>query len=181
VITPRAFFRDLFAIIEEAHAIRTGLHAILAADAVVVIDQDHTIVGSVGGTGRTHLHAGRMRAVVAELGHEECLFDLCVLVDVGESIFPFRTRGFDVHRIVVAIDARFIFTFQIDIPLHPGAEMMRILGDVVFRLARLDATQAADALCGIDAERPAMLGPVVTGYRGGRRCRLHGRGFGLGQ
>ncbi len=67
----------------------------------------------------------------------------------------------------MAVDARLVFAFQIDVPLYPCAEMMRVFGDIVLPLARLDATQATDAFGRIDPECPAMLGPVVTGYGGG--------------
>ena len=56
-----------------------------------------------------------------------------------------------------------VFAFQIDIALDPGAEVMRVERNIVFYLAGLDTAQAADALPGIDAERPLVLGPVVAG------------------
>ncbi len=54
-----------------------------------------------------------------------------------------------------------LLALEIDVALHPGAEMVRVARNVVFALAGLDAAQAADAFRGIDAERPAVLGPVV--------------------
>src|SRR6266508_3498135 len=62
---------------------------------------------------------------------------------------------------MVAIDAWRIFILQIDVAFDPGAEVMGVTWDIVFPLARLDAAQAADAFCGIDAERPTVLGPVI--------------------
>ena len=48
-----------------------------------------------------------------------------------------------------------LLAFQVDVALDPGAEVVRIARHVVLALARLDAAQAADALGGIDAERPS--------------------------
>src|SRR3990172_4130251 len=77
---------------------------------------------------------------------------------------------------MVAVDARLVFALQIDVALDPGAKVMRVASNIIFPLACLDATQAADALGGIDAEAPAVLGPVVV--RGGKRtAALAGLGF----
>ncbi len=57
----------------------------------------------------------------------------------------------------MAVDARSVLAFQIDVALDPGAEVVRVPGDIVLTLARLDATQAADALRGIDPESPRCL------------------------
>ena len=46
---------------------------------------------------------------------------------------------------------------------------MCIQRNIIFLLARLDAAQAADALGGIDAECPLMLGPVISRYCRDRR------------
>ena len=62
----------------------------------------------------------------------------------------------------MAVDARSVLTFQIDVALHPGAEVVRVPGDIVLTLARLDATQAADAFVRIDAEGPLVPGPVIV-------------------
>jgi hypothetical protein len=56
---------------------------------------------------------------------------------------------------------------------------MRVFGDIVFPLARLDATQATDAFGRIDAECPAMLCPVITGHGGDRRRAPAGCSIGV--
>src|SRR5208282_1951387 len=143
-------------------AVWTSLDAVLATDAIGMVDHDHAVLGLVRGAGWAHLHASRMGAVVTQLGHEECFLHLRVLVAIGETIFPFRAGGRDVHRIGLAVDVRRVLAFQIDVTLDPGAEVMGVAGNLVFRLARLDAAQAADAFCGIDAESPTVLGPVIA-------------------
>src|SRR5450759_1617965 len=114
------------AIAENARAERAGLHAILAADAVSMIDDDDAIGGLVGRAGRTYLHAGRIRAVIAQLRHKEGFFDIGVLVPVGETIFARVGRRRDIHRVGLAIDSRFVLALQGDVALDPGAEVMRV-------------------------------------------------------
>ena len=65
VIAPGALVGYALFFVEKTRAIRTGLHAVLAADAISVIDDDHTIRGFVGCTGRAHLNASRICAVIA--------------------------------------------------------------------------------------------------------------------
>src|SRR6516164_282573 len=88
VITPSALVAHISTLIEEARAIRTGLHAILTTDAVGVIDYDHAVVGLVSCAGRAHLHAGRMRAVIAKLRQKKSFFDIRIFITVGKTIFP---------------------------------------------------------------------------------------------
>src|SRR5450759_457862 len=180
VVTPGALVGDVLFLIEEARAVRASLHAILAADAVSMIDDDDAILGFVGRAGRTYLHAGRIRAVIAQLRHKEGLLDIGVLVPVGETIFALLGRRRDIHRVMLAVDSRFVLALQGDVALDPGAEVIRVQRNVVFLLAGLDATQAADACFGIDVEPPLMPCPIVSWYRrlggrcccrGGRRCR----------
>src|ERR1700690_685055 len=54
---------------------------------------------------------------------------------------------------------------------------MRVSGDIVFFLARLDAAQAADAFRGIDTERPTVLAPVISRNNGIGRCLRSRRGL----
>src|SRR5664280_3803104 len=157
VVTPGALVGDVLFLIEEARAVRAGLHAILAADAISMIDDDDAILGFVGRAGRTYLHAGRIRAVIAQLRHKEGLFDIGVLVPVGKTIFALLGRRRDIHRVGLAVDLRFVLALQGDVALDPGAEVMWVQRNVVFFLAGLEATQAADAFFSIDAEPPLML------------------------
>jgi len=122
-----------------------------------MIDDDDAIGGLVGRAGRTYLHAGRIRAVIAQLRHKEGFFDIGVLVPVGETIFARVGRRRDIHRVGLAIDSRFVLALQGDVALDPGAEVMRVQQNVVFFLAGLDAAQTADAFFSIDAEPPLML------------------------
>src|SRR5664279_3122708 len=86
VVTPRALVGDALFLVEIACAIRASLHTILTTDAIGVVDDDDPILGLIGRTGRTYLNASRMGAVVAQLGHEECLFHSRLPVAIGEAI-----------------------------------------------------------------------------------------------
>src|ERR1019366_6140753 len=142
VVTPRALVGDARLLVEIACAIRTSLHTILTANAIGVVDDDNPILGLICRTGWTYLNASRMGAVVAQLGHEERLFHLRVPIAIGEASGLFALQG--------------------HVSLDPRAEVMRVQGNIIFLLACLDAAQAADAFGGIDAERPSMLGPVIS-------------------
>src|SRR3989344_4202542 len=163
VVTPGAFVRPPVHRVEQPHAVRAGLDAVLAADAVVVVDEHHAVRSTEGGAHRADLDARRVLTLVAELRHEERLLDLRVLIAVIEPILFFRTRRGDVSRILLAVDARFLLALEIDIPIHPGAEVVCVPRHAVFGLARLDATQTTDTAGRIHAEAPTVLGPVVAG------------------
>src|ERR1019366_7517212 len=180
VVTPRALVCDARLLVEIACAIRASLHTILTANAIGVVDDDNPILGLICRTGWTYLNASRMGAVVAQLGHEERLFHLRVPIAIGEAIFAFRAGGRNVHRIGLTVDASGLFALQGHVSLDPRAEVMRVQGNIIFLLACLDAAQAADAFGGIDAERPSMLGPVISwdcrvGRHFGCRCLRSGR------
>ncbi len=90
----------------------------------------------------------------------------------------FGAGGGDVDRILLTVDVGVLVALEIDVALDPGAELVGVARNVVFDLARLDTTQAADAFCGIDTERPAMLSPVIArnGRWSGFCCSLGGCG-----
>src|SRR5665647_3414536 len=69
VITPRALVRDVPALVEETRAVRAGLHAVLATDAIGMVDDDDAVFGLVGRAGWAYLHAGRMGTVVAPVSY----------------------------------------------------------------------------------------------------------------
>src|SRR3989344_7359287 len=163
VVTPGAFVRHPVRMVVLPHAVRAGLDAVLAADTVVVIDEHHAVRSTEGGGHRADLYARRVLTLVAELRHEERLLDLRVLIAVIEPIFFFRTRRGDVSRILLAVYPRFPLALEIDIPIHPGAEVVCVPRHAVFGLARLDATQTTDTAGRIHAEAPTVLGPVVAG------------------
>ena len=111
------------------------------------------------------------------LGTKKALSTLASLIAVGEPIFSLGAGRRDVHRVGLAVDARLVLAVQFDIALDPGAEMVRVAGDVVFSLAGFDAAQAADAFGGIDAKGPLVLVPIVAGDRRGRRRARRGLRF----
>ena len=80
-------------IVEPVHHIIANVDASGTADALVL--QPLTDIDPGG----THLHAGRVRALVAQLRHEEGLLDLRVLVLIGEAIFALGAGRRDVDRI----------------------------------------------------------------------------------
>src|SRR5574341_1567445 len=74
VVAPRALLRGPGAHVEIARAVGAGLHAVLAADAVLAVDENDAVPGPVGRARRAHLDAGRMLALVAQLRDEKRLF-----------------------------------------------------------------------------------------------------------
>src|ERR1035437_3514580 len=65
VITPCALVGRHFLVVEEACAIWTSLDAVLAANANLVVDENHAVFGPVGCADRTDLDTVRGRAMVA--------------------------------------------------------------------------------------------------------------------
>src|SRR5208337_2041283 len=57
VVTERAFIGGMFLGMEETASIRTGLDAIPAAQAIIVVDEHHTIGRMKGGADGAHLGA----------------------------------------------------------------------------------------------------------------------------
>ena len=101
--------------IQAARAIRASLDAILAADTIFRIDQYRAIHRLIGGTGRAYLNAGWFLALVAQLGHEERLFnllafELAILVAIVEFEPGLLTAGHHVFDIVDAVDKRMVIT-----------------------------------------------------------------------
>src|ERR1017187_2088974 len=119
VVTPGAFVGDALLFVEIACAVRASLHAILTSDAIGVVDDNHPVLGLVGCTSWTHLNAGRMGAVVAQLGHEECLLHSGVPVAISEAIFAFGAGGRNVHGIGLTVDTSGLFALQGHVSLDP--------------------------------------------------------------
>ena len=84
VIAQRAFVGRVRFRIEEAAAVRAGLDAVAAAEAVFLIHQHDAVGSHERRAHRADLHARRVGAVVAELGDEEGLGRVVVLL--GESV-----------------------------------------------------------------------------------------------
>ena len=71
VIAQRAFLRRFGFRIQEAAAVRAGLDAKAAADAIIRIHQDRAVRRVERRAHRAHLRAGRGFAQIAQLGDEE--------------------------------------------------------------------------------------------------------------
>ena len=65
----------------------------------------------------------------------------------------------------MTIDQGMVLSFQVNITLDPGAEVVGISYHVVLYLAGLNAAQAPYALGGVYTVRPAVLCPVIIGRR----------------
>ena len=64
----RALLHHLLVLVDLARAVGTGPRAVLAADALVVVDQHDAVLGAlVARAGRAHRHAGRVFAMQAGL------------------------------------------------------------------------------------------------------------------
>ena len=71
MIAPGALVRHPFFFIEIAGAVGACLDAVTAADAVLVINQDRSVLGLERRAHRADLDASGMIAVIAYLGNEE--------------------------------------------------------------------------------------------------------------
>lgn len=141
VVAEGAFVHDAFFREDIPASIRTGLYAIPAADAIVLIDQHDSFRAFKGGADRTDLHTGRFVAVVAHLGDKERLEDILIGNLLGKAVYASVGR-FHLHFHIVGDG----------ILLHPGPEVERFLRDVIFKLARLGALSAANAFLQVDAD-----------------------------
>jgi hypothetical protein len=137
--------------VEEARAVGAGLDAITATDAIVLVDQNHPVLALEGGSHGADLDAGRVFAVVAQLGDEKCPEDLFVIIH-GRKTVDAAVGAVDAH-LSVCID---------DVTLHPGSEVVGFLRYIVFNLASLDALSAADALVDLDPHRIVVFRRVVV-------------------
>ena len=151
VVAERALVRRVGPRIDVAAAVGTGLHAVAAPEAVVLVDQHDAVVGLEGGADRADLRARRVDAVIAHLRHEERLA-LAVRVGLGKPV----------DAAVGRIDDRVIHVERIHvIALDPGPEEVGLVDDVVLELAGADAVAAADALLDVDEHRPPVIGGLV--------------------
>jgi len=150
VITKITFIRHMVDRMEKSHAVRAGHNAVTAADAPLPIHQHNTISSLVSCAHRTYLDAGRLCALVAELGNEKSLFDF-----FRGNVFEFAMSQIDpaggksVPRFFRCI-GEYVSLRGYNIPFNPGPGDIRVKGDFVFQFAGLDAETAADALIGID-------------------------------
>ena len=80
VIAQRALVGRVRLGVEEAAAVGAGLDAVAAAEAIFLVHQHHAVGSDERRADRADLHARRVRAVVAELGDEEGLAAVVVLL-----------------------------------------------------------------------------------------------------
>ena len=100
VVAQGAFVGGVGRWVDEAAAVGAGLHAVAAADAVLVVDQHHAVrVREEAPTGQTWVH-GVCCAVVAQLGHEERPFGRATRGDGVEAAWR-RRRA---NRLGLAVD-----------------------------------------------------------------------------
>lgn len=97
VETPVALRHLALLRVELRHAVRTGLRAESAADALRFVDDDETVFGALHmGLGRTHLDAGRLSAFVAadrNVVGEDVLTPGAVLVFLPAPAFHFENAA----------------------------------------------------------------------------------------
>src|SRR5215471_14606564 len=169
VITQRALVRGAGFRMQVTAAVRACLNAVPAAEAVVLVDQNHAIGADEGRADRADLHARGIGAMVAEFGHEETLEP--GLLRRRETVEG-AVRGGDVRGAVALGDF---------VTLDPGAVVA--LGDAVFIGAGLHAVSAADALVDVDDHAPPVVGHPVDlgGGFGAGDLRQGGAGAGEDQ
>src|SRR5208337_1441044 len=118
VIAESAFVRSLCVWVDEAASVRTCLHTIAAAKAVLLVYQHHPVWTDERGAHGTYLRAGGVSAVVAQLGNKEVLAAL--FPGGAKSILAAARR---IHLGIFHLPVRDV------VPLHPGPEI--IVGNMV--------------------------------------------------
>lgn len=154
VMTPAAFIRFIYLVVDKPGAIGTGLNAISTPEAIIIVNQHETFGRLVSCADGADLHAGRVLAVVTHFGHEKRLYRLFLKV-FADRPEPFRTAFWRVD--INAI-------FGDDVPFHPGSKCA--LGYVVFLGARTHATAPPNALADIDNIGPVVFGAPLLPYPG---------------
>ena len=155
VITERALLRHVLFRMDEPAAVRTRLDAIAAAETVLLIHQHHAVRSRERGAHRANLRARGIRAVVAQLGHEELFHAGRKRPGPGGEAVPAAVGRIDdrlFHVLVVHLVA-----------LHPRPE--EAFRNVVLRRAGPHAVAAADALIHVDQHGPPVIGNLVIRRR----------------
>jgi hypothetical protein len=136
-------------------SIRAGLDAVATTNAIVGVYQYDAVRRLECRPDRTHLNAGRVLAVIAELGHEE------TSNDVG-----FRTIALKaVYRTVGAVyDDFFVHPLAINysVPLYPRTKEERNAGNIVFGLTGVGAATATNTLIYVDPHSPVVVIRIMT-------------------
>jgi hypothetical protein len=151
---------------EEPHAIGAGHNTVTTADAPLPVHQDYAFRRLVGSAHRTHLDAGRLIALVAELGNEKGLINFFL-----GNIFELAPSQVDpavsepISCLLWGIGEYFSL-FGHDISFNPGSGYIALERDFVFELTGLYTETAADAFIGIDEKYKAQgrcPGPNIRG------------------
>src|ERR1019366_6225586 len=129
--------------------------AIAAPQTVLLVNHDHAIGGDKGRADGTDLGAGRIGTMVAEFRNKEVLSAFLL---GGRETVDCPIGGIDLRHLGVP--------FGNVVALDPGAVIT--VGDIVLRLAGLDAGTATDALGDVDKHAPPVGGHFVVGGLLGR-------------
>src|ERR1035437_3044269 len=148
--------------VDEPAPVWAGLHAVSAAEAIRLVDEDGAVGALECGAHGAHLCARGVRALIAELRNEEALGAVAGLVLLGKTIVAAVGRV-DVGMLPGAFDV---------VALHPCAEEVRLEGHVVLHLAGPHAIAAPDALLDVDDHSPVVIEGLVGGLF--RLTGLHG-------
>src|ERR1035437_2541050 len=142
MVAERAFLRGLRDRAQEPAAVRAGLDAKAAANAVRRIDQHRPIRRIESRPHRAYLGAGRVLAEIAQLGHEERMLNpLLRHRRLGITMNPAVRR---IHQRLAGRARGAWWGFPNDVAPAPGPEM-GALGNVFLFLAARGAKAAADA------------------------------------
>jgi len=131
-------------------AVRASLNAIPTTYAIFFVVQHHPIPAYEGGANRTYLNAWRVGTVVAQLGNEESPEDVYV---------PFESRK-TIDAPVGTIHISLPFRGD-DVPLHPGAKIIRLPGNVVLLFAGIRAPSTTYTSVNVYSHGIIMLGGVI--------------------
>src|SRR5205823_813730 len=107
VVAHGALVRRAGRLVHADHAVRAGRDAVAAAVADVLLDEDRVELGADDGAGRANLHAARVLAVLADVGHHQpsrpvaragrAVWNLVVELHVPPVL------GVELARVVVAV------------------------------------------------------------------------------
>src|SRR6185437_10522008 len=152
------------------HAERAGRHAVSAAVADILLDDDRAQLGADDRAGRAHVQAGRVGAVLAHVRAHQPAERIPVLaVPVADPQRPVLLDEGDVPPRVRAQAAGVV--------IGVGGEEQAVLGHLVPLLASDLAGLAADADARVGEEAHARPGLVAVGLRPGLggdvRLRAH--------
>jgi hypothetical protein len=155
VIAEITFFRHMVYGVEKPHSVRAGHDAIAAPDAPLLVHQDYSLRGSIGGAYRTYLDTGRFFTLVAELGHKKGFLNFFP----GDFFIPSLPEidsagGETIPRLLGGV-CEYPFFFGNDVTLNPGAGDIGLKGDFILELTGFDTEAAPNALIGVHQKYPA--------------------------